>query len=69
VAAEVKEKTFVSRNESDIRGREFLKSQGGHIIEPSYAETVRWIKAAEPMVEAYKKELVSKGFSAKEIDG
>jgi TRAP-type transport system periplasmic protein len=69
VAAEVKEKIFVSRNQSDIRGRDFLKSQGGQIIELSDAESDRWIKAVQPMVASYKKELTTKGFATKEVDG
>jgi TRAP-type transport system periplasmic protein len=69
VAAEYKEKIFVSRNQSDIRGKEFLEKNGGKMIDLSDAESARWIKAVKPLIDNYKKELVSKGFSAKEIDG
>jgi TRAP-type C4-dicarboxylate transport system substrate-binding protein len=69
VAGEIKEKILVSRNESDIKGVDFLKRNGGQVIELSDAESARWIKAVKPLIDTYKKELVSKGFSAKEIDG
>lgn len=69
VTAEYSEKIFVARNESDIRGREFLKKNGGQIIELSETESARWVKAVQPVIAEYKKGLVAKGFSTQEIDG
>jgi hypothetical protein len=35
----------------------------------SDAESARWIKAAEPVTEDYKKDLISKGHKSGDIDG
>ena len=55
-------------NEIDIEGREFLKSQGGQIVPISDAEAARWVKAAEPVIGEFKKDLVSKGYKEAEVD-
>jgi TRAP-type transport system periplasmic protein len=63
------EEWAVEWNNIDIEGREFLKSQGGQIVPISDAEGARWAKAAEPVVGEFKKDLVSKGHKAAEVDG
>jgi TRAP-type C4-dicarboxylate transport system substrate-binding protein len=68
VAAQYREKYLRMWNEIDIEGREALKSQGGQIIPLSDAESAKWIKTVQPVVEEHKKELASKGYSAKEVD-
>ena len=55
-------------NDIDIEGREFLKSQGGQVVAISDAESAKWVKAAEPVIADYKKDLVSKGYKAAEVD-
>jgi TRAP-type transport system periplasmic protein len=66
---EFTERWAVEWNNIDIEGREYFTKQGGQIIPISDAEAARWIKAAEPVIDDYKKDLLSKGYKAKEIDG
>jgi TRAP-type transport system periplasmic protein len=65
---EYKDKWALAWNEIDIEGREFLVSQGGQVVPISDAESAKWIKAAEPVIGDYKKDLVSKGYKDKEVD-
>ena len=69
VSEEYKEKWAVAWNEADIEGREFQKSKGGQFIPLSDQESVRWQKATQPVIAAYKKDLVSRGYKDKEVDG
>ena len=66
---EFTERWAVEWNNIDIEGREYFTKQGGQIIPISDAESARWIKAAQPVIDDYKKDLISKGYKAKEIDG
>jgi TRAP-type C4-dicarboxylate transport system substrate-binding protein len=66
---EFTERWAVEWNNIDIEGREYFTKQGGQIIPISDAEAARWIKAAQPVIDDYKKDLLSKGYKAKEIDG
>ena len=66
---EFTERWVVEWNNIDIEGREFFLKQGGQIVPISDAESARWIKAAQPVIDDYKKDLISKGYKAKEIDG
>jgi TRAP-type C4-dicarboxylate transport system substrate-binding protein len=68
-SAEFTERWAVEWNNIDIAGRDFFIAQGGQIVPISDAESARWIKAAEPVTEDYKKDLVSKGHKAGDIDG
>lgn len=67
-ANEYKEKWAVQWNEIEIEGVQFSKSQGGQFLPLSDAEAAKWVKAAQPVIADYKKDLVSKGYSEKEID-
>ncbi|HEX9911049.1 MAG TPA: hypothetical protein VGA86_09195, partial [Desulfatiglandales bacterium] len=69
VATETKDKQGGLWNSMDIEGRDLFKSQGGEIIALSEAEASKWIKAVEPVIAAYKKDMASKGFKEAEIDG
>jgi hypothetical protein len=60
----------------DIEGRDLFTSKGGQMIDLSEAEAQRWIKAVEPVIGSYKKQMVSsrlsregKGYSEAEVDG
>ncbi len=55
-------------NNIDIEGADFFKKQGGQIINLTDAEGARWVKAAEPVVAEFKKDLMSKGHKADEVD-
>lgn len=66
-------KEFIERwaaewNNIDIEGREYFNKQGGKIIPISDAESAKWVKAAEPVIGDFKKDMISKGFKAAEID-
>ena len=63
------ERWAVEWNNIDIEGREFFLKQGGQIVSISDADNPKWIKAVEPVIDDYKKDLVSKGYKASEIDG
>ena len=62
------EEWAVSWNDIEIEGREFFLKQGGQIIPLADAEAQRWIKAVEPVIAEYKKDMVSKGYKADEVD-
>jgi len=64
----VSQSLAVEWNAIDIEGREFLKSNGGQIVPLSDAEASRWVKASEPVVAGFKKDLISKGYTEKEVD-
>ncbi len=63
------EQWAVEWNNIDIEGADFFKKQGGQVLPISEAEAARWVKAAEPVVADFKKDLASKGYKAAEIDG
>ena len=68
VAAEYREKYAVANNEIDIEGRDLCLAKGVEIISLTDAESRRWIKAVEPVIEDYKKDLTSKGYSLAQAD-
>ena len=53
----------------DIEGRDLFKSVGGQIINLSDAEAEKWKKAVEPVLDSYKKDMVSKGYKEADVDG
>jgi len=66
-------KEFVERwtlewNNIDIEGREFFKSNGGKIESVADADSPQWIKAVQPVIDDYKKDLAAKGHKAADID-
>ncbi len=62
------ERWAVEWNKTDIEGREYFEKQGGKIVVLTEPESARWVKAAQPVLEDYKKDIVSKGFKAAEVD-
>jgi TRAP-type C4-dicarboxylate transport system substrate-binding protein len=68
VAMEAKDKQAVLWNEMDIEGRDLFLSQGGEIIQLSDTEVKKWKKAVEPVIEKYKKSMISKGFQSADVD-
>ncbi|HVN96459.1 MAG TPA: TRAP transporter substrate-binding protein [Syntrophorhabdaceae bacterium] len=65
---EFREKWAVTWNELEIEGGQFLKSQGGQIIYISDAESERWVKASQPVIGDFTKDLTDKGYSKREVD-
>jgi len=68
VAIETKDKQAALWNEMDLEGTNLFKSVGGQILPLSDAEAARWIKAVEPVMTAYKKDMVSKGHKGTDVD-
>jgi TRAP-type transport system periplasmic protein len=68
-AAEFKERYAVLWNEYDIDGREFLQSKGGQTILLSDEEAKKWQKAVEPVINEFTQDLISKGYTQKDVDG
>ncbi len=65
---EFTERWAVEWNNIDIEGMDYFQKQGGQVIPLTAAESAKWVKASQPVVEDFKKDLTSKGFSAAEID-
>ena len=69
VANETREKQAALWNEMDLEGKEVFLGQKGEILPLSDAEVTKWVKAVEPVISAYKKDMVSKGHKEAEVDG
>lgn len=54
-------------DESDRIGYEYIKSRGHEIIELGDAESMRWKKAIEPVLDDYIRKMNKKGFDGKKI--
>jgi len=65
---EFTERWAVEWNNIDIEGVDYFVKQGGQVIPLPAAESAKWVKASQPVVEDFKKDLISKGFKAAEID-
>ncbi len=66
-------KEFIERwtlewNNIDIEGKDFFLKQGGQMVTIPEADNPPWIKAVQPVIGDYKKDLVAKGYKAGEID-
>ena len=69
VASEARDKQAALWDSMDIEGRDLFTSKGGQMIYLSDAEAQKWVKAVEPVIESYKKQMASKGHSEAEVDG
>lgn len=69
VALEAREKQGVLWNQMDIEGLDLFKSTGGQVLSLSDAEAGKWVKAEEPVIDAYKKDMASKGYKEADVDG
>jgi TRAP-type C4-dicarboxylate transport system substrate-binding protein len=69
VASEVREKQGALWDSMDIEGRDLFTSKGGQMVYLSDTEAAKWVKAVEPVIDVYKKNMVSKGYKEAEIDG
>jgi TRAP-type C4-dicarboxylate transport system substrate-binding protein len=55
-------------NNIDIGGGEYFKSNGGKIESVPDVDSPKWIKAVQPVIADYKKDLAAKGHKAADID-
>jgi TRAP-type C4-dicarboxylate transport system substrate-binding protein len=62
------EQFAVGFNQIDIEGRDFFLKQGGKMVPISDSESAKWVKAVEPVIENFKKDMVKKGFKTAEVD-
>ena len=68
LSVEYAERYAVQWNQTDVDGKEFLKSQGGTVIYPTETETVKWRQAVQPVTQEFRKNLQDKGYTDKDID-
>jgi TRAP-type C4-dicarboxylate transport system substrate-binding protein len=69
LCGEYKERIALVWNEVDLDGIDFAKKKGLEIIQLPPEELARWKNVAEPVIEGYVKDMVSKGYSEGEIRG
>jgi len=69
VGSEARDKQAALWDSMDIEGRDLFTGTGGQMIDLSDAEAQKWVKAVEPVIGSYKKQMVSKGYSEAEVDG
>jgi TRAP-type C4-dicarboxylate transport system substrate-binding protein len=62
------ERWTVEWNNIDIEGREYFKSNGGKIESVADADSAKWVKAVQPVIDDYKKDVISKGSKAGDVD-
>jgi TRAP-type transport system periplasmic protein len=62
------ERWTVEWNNIDIEGKDYFLKQGGKIVPVADADNAKWIHAAQPVIDDYKKDLASKDHNAAEID-
>jgi len=62
------ERWTVEWNNIDIEGKDFFLKQGGQVVTVPDADSPQWIKAVQPVIGDYKKDLVSKGYKTGDID-
>ena len=55
-------------NKVDLDGVKFFKEQGGQVVPISEKEIQRWVKAVEPVIGDYKRDMIAKGFKGAEVD-
>jgi len=68
VASATREKQAALWNQMDIEGVDLFKSGGGQVIPLSDTEAARWVKAVDPIIGTYKKNMASKGYKETEVD-
>ena len=65
---EFAERWYMEWNNIDIAGRDYFLKQGGRIVPLADAEAAKWIKAVQPVINDYKRDLLSKGYKEADID-
>ncbi len=63
------ERWAVEWNRIDIEGRDYFTKLGGQVLVVSDAEQAKMVKAVEPVIADYKKDLSAKGYKPAEVDG
>lgn len=67
IAGVYRERYALMWNSIDFFGKDFAEEKGVEIIELAPQEADRWIKATEPLIENYVKEMVGKGYKEAEV--
>jgi TRAP-type C4-dicarboxylate transport system substrate-binding protein len=65
---EFAERWYMEWNSIDIAGRDYFLKQGGRIVPLADAEAAKWIKAVQPVINDYKRDLLSKGYKEADIE-
>lgn len=66
-AGEYEEKFALMWNNAEVQGKEF-GAKSVQYIQLSNEEAARWRQAVKPVVDAYKNEMVAKGFAKKDVE-
>ncbi|HEY3276460.1 MAG TPA: TRAP transporter substrate-binding protein [Syntrophorhabdaceae bacterium] len=69
VSSEFAERFAVGFNAIDIEGRDYFLKQGGQMVPIADAESARWVKAVQPVIADFTKDMNSKGFKTPEVEG
>jgi TRAP-type C4-dicarboxylate transport system substrate-binding protein len=69
VSAEFVERFAVGFNAIDIEGRDYFIKQGGKMVPLSDAESAKWVKAVQPVIADFTKDMGSKGYKNPEVEG
>jgi TRAP-type transport system periplasmic protein len=68
VGQEIGQANALLWNEMDIEAADAFKAGGGQILPLTDAEAAKWAKAVEPVITAWKKDMISKGNSSATVD-
>jgi TRAP-type C4-dicarboxylate transport system substrate-binding protein len=62
------ERWTVEWNNIDVEGKDYFVKQRGKFEDIPEADNPKWIKAVQPVIEDYKKDLAAKGYKPAQID-
>jgi len=69
LCGEYKEKMALMWNSIDFEGKEFAEKNGVHFTYLSDEQAAKWKAAVQPVIANYVKQMVSKGYSEKTVNG
>lgn len=67
VSAEWVEKHALGWNEIDVEGRTFFESKCGKVIDLPEGEAAKWVKAVQPVMDRYAKDMAGKGLKPEKV--
>jgi TRAP-type transport system periplasmic protein len=68
VSQDFAERFAVGFNNIDIEGRDYFLKQGGKMVPISDAESAKWVKAVQPVIADFTKDMGSKGYKTPEVE-
>jgi TRAP-type transport system periplasmic protein len=67
VSAEWVDRHAQGWNEIDVEGRAFFETKGGKVIDLSDEEAAKWVKAVQPVIDGYAKDIEGKGVKPEKV--